>query len=134
MEKILAVFFIGFFGGGILEYLMAIFMEILKRKPLRINHRFTLGKKISLISLPIWGILAILFTNGGIPYIMLFIMSAIVGTFFEFLVGKFFKKMFGVKIWTYRQGAIGSFTSFYSVPYWGAGGLVFAFLAKSMGL
>jgi len=109
-------------------------LELLERKPFRINHRFTIGKRISLVSLPIWGILALLFLHNGISYILLFFASALVGTILEGALGKFIRNTFGVKVWTYKKGTIGNFTSIYAIPYWGAAGLVFALLGKYIGL
>lgn len=120
--------------GGIIEYGLTFLLEFFEKKPIRINHRFTIGKKISLLSLPIWGILALLVTYRVYSYITLFLFSALVGTLLEGLLGKFFIKFFGVKVWTYKKGAIGNFTSLYAVPYWGAAGLVFGVLGKFFGI
>lgn len=130
----LLVFFFGFFLGGIIEYLLTFLLEVLEKKPIRINHRFTVGKKVSLISLPIWGVLALLFTRDGMSYVALFAVSALVGTILEGVLGAFLRKVFSVKIWTYKKGSLGNFTSLYAIPYWGAAGLVFAFLGKLLGL
>lgn len=131
---VLSAFFIGFLVGGLIEYAVAFAFDFFEKKPLKINHRFTLGKRISLAALPLWGFLALLITGVNSSYISLFIFSAIVGTILEGLLGRFFRKFFGVKIWTYKYGSIGNFTSLYSLPYWGAAGLIFAYLGKFLGL
>lgn len=93
-----------------------------------------MGKRISLLSLPVWGILAVILTNRAYSFLTLFIASALVGTILEGLLGKFLIKFFGVKVWTYKKGVIGDFTSLYAIPYWGAAGLFFGVLGKYFGL
>ena len=131
---ILTIFFLGFLVGGCVEYAVALLFDFLEKKPLKINHTFTVGKKISLAVLPLWGILALLMTGVNASLLTLFIVSASVGTILEGILGRFFRKFFGVKIWTYKYGSIGNFTSMYSFPYWGAAGLVFASIGKFFGL
>ena len=128
------IFFLGFGLGGFFEYVFAMLLDFLEKKPLRINHHFTVLKRISLLSLPVWGLIAILFTNGTHSYVNIFLMSAIIGTILEGMLGKFIHRFFGVRIWTYKYGSIGNFTSLYSLPYWGAAGLVFVSIGKFFGL
>lgn len=128
------IFMIGFVVGGFIEYILTFLWEMLEKKPLKINHRFTVAKRVSLLSLPIWGLIALLFTKGSHSFVILFLLSAVIGTLLEGILGKFIKRFFGVRIWTYKYGAWGNFTSFYALPYWGAAGLVFALLGKVLGL
>lgn len=128
------VFLLGMLLGGIFELLLSAIYDSVARRPFRIVHRLNLLKRISLLSLPIWGILAVIFVSNSLSYGVLFIYAAILGTLLEFLVGKFFYEFFGVNVWTYRHGAIGRYTSIYSIPYWGAFGLMFTWLVKFVGI
>lgn len=133
---LLTVFFLSLVLGCLLELAYAFFHEKFLGKPFRINHRLTLGKKISVLSLPFWGILGLIITQQGdlINYITLFLISAILGTLLEYGLGKFMLEAFGIRFWTYKYGSIGKFTSIYSIPYWGAVGFFFGFLMKLIGI
>jgi len=132
MQSVL-IFFVGMFLGGILEFLTVFLTDMLFHKKLRINHRFTYRKKISFFSLPIWGLLLLMF-NGSNKYVLVFLYSAVLGTLLEAGMGKLVTRIYGAKIWTYKRGALGDFTSIYSIPYWGAAGVVFASIGKVLGL
>jgi len=132
--QVMSIFFIGMAIGLLSEVLVSFISEAIHHKPFRIHHRFSLGKRLSLVMLPIWGILAVFLFDHNIGIVMLFLLSAVVGTIFEFLTGYFFYRAFEIKIWTYKHGALGKFTSIYSIPYWGGGGLLFFGLAKIIGL
>lgn len=83
-----------------------------------------------MISIPIWGILAVVIFSYQKQVLLIFIYSAIIGTILEYALGKFFYKYFGTKIWTYKHGSLGQYTSIYSIPYWGGAGLLFAMIAR----
>jgi len=107
--------------------------EKIHHKPLRVTHRFSLAKKISLFTLPIWGFVAVMaMTN--VHYWVFFLISAIGGTIIEYALGRFLELAFGTRIWTYKHGQLGKYTSLYSFPYWGAGGLFFLALARVAGI
>src|SRR6185312_3889543 len=127
---VIITFFLGMAVGLFGEIFVALLSEALHHKPFRIHHTFSIGKRLSLVMLPIWGILAVFLVDHNASLVELFVASAIVGTVFEFLTGYFFLKVFQVKIWTYQHGTLGKFTSIYSIPYWGGGGLLFLAVAK----
>ncbi len=112
----LLIFLFGFSVGGFCEYLIMLLFDYLEKKPLKINHRFTIAKRISLLSLPVWGLIAMLFFKESYSYVNVFIASALIGTFLEGLLGRFIYRFFGVRVWTYKYGTIGKFTSVYSLP------------------
>lgn len=130
--RALFLFFFGIFLGCLFDLLFGYLFDVVKHKPLKISHKFTILKKISLISLPIWGLIAVIAQEKKL--FLVFLYSAILGTLLEFLLGKFIYSIFGVKIWTYKHGALGRYTSIYSFPYWGAAGIVFATIGKLVGL
>jgi hypothetical protein len=128
------IFWLGFSTGAICEYGFAILLDILEKKPLKISHKYTIGKKVSLLSLPIWGLIALFFFHGAAPYVRMFIYASVVGTILEGLMGAAIHKIFGIRIWTYHYGKIGNFTSIYSLPYWGVAGVLFAAIGKMLGV
>lgn len=128
------IFSIGFFSGAAVEYAIAMLFDLFERKPFRLPKKYTLGKKISLFTLPIWGLIALFFLKGTHSYVNLFLYSAVIGTLLEGLMGAAIHKIFGVRLWTYHHGSIGNFTSLYSLPYWGAAGIIFGFIGKVIGI
>lgn len=129
----IAIFFTGMLVGAIFELLVNIILDLLTGKPLRVNHRLNLTKRISMVSLPLWGLFA-LALNNYTTYALLFLVSALAGTAAEWFLGTVFYRVFGIKIWTYHHGAIGEFTSIYSFPYWGGAIFFFWILIKNFGL
>lgn len=123
----------GFVTGGVCEYLLAMAIDFFEKKPLRLAKKYSLGKKVSLFLLPIWGLIALLFLKGSGSYVSLFIISALIGTFLEGLTGYLIYKIFGVRLWIYNHGKLGQFTSMYSLPYWGSAGLLFVSIGRHLG-
>lgn len=130
----MGIFLSGMVIGGFIELSLNYLTEIINKKPLRIHHRFHLMEKVSLISLPLWGVLALFLSTYDIKTLNLIIYAAILGPVLEWSVGKGIHLIFGIKLWTYRHGAIGEYTSIYAIPYWAAAGLVFLSLARISGL
>src|SRR5258706_3186551 len=133
MYDVIVIFVISALLGGVLEVGFAFLYDLFSHKPLRINHKFTIGKKLNLISLPIWGLVGLIAMKNT-TWAFIFLWGAVVGTFAEFFLGKFLHREFGVRIWTYKHGAIDRYTSIYSIPYWGAAGIVFSLVGKAVGL
>lgn len=129
----LTIFAVGMIFGGMVELGFAFAFDIFTGKPFRLNHRFTLTKRISFFSLPIWGLLFLIFSKST-AYALVFFYAAVLGTVLEALMGKFVLHIFGTRVWTYKRGKIGDFTSIYSIPYWGAAGLIFAIIGKLLKL
>ena len=122
-------FFVGMAIGGLIELFSMYILELILKKPLRLTHRYSFAKKLSLFSLPIWGLIGLLAVSNT-NAIKLFILSGIIGTFLEFLLGRGIKSIFHITLWKYNHGQLGKFTSIYSFPYWGGAAFVFLALAK----
>lgn len=127
--NIFGIFLVGMGFGFFLEILFLYLFELIMHKPLRFHKRFSLGQRVSLMSLPIWGLLAVLIFTRNDSFIRLFIISAIAGTCFEFIIGYFFYKVFHIKIWTYKHGALGQFTSIVCIRGGGSQWTITHFLA-----
>ena len=128
------LFILGMMIGLLFELIFTACFELLTKKPLRITKKFSWGKKFSLLSLPLWGIFAIVISTQNYSIVTLFLVAGVIGTILEAAGGYFFYRAYKSKIWVYKHGALGQFTSFYSFPYWGSMGLIFGVLAKSLGL
>lgn len=127
------IFILGMLIGGGVELFISFLHHILFQKPVKTHHSFSLMKKVSLFSLPVWGFIALV-VNQSHAYATLFVSAALVGPLIELLFGKTVHRLFGIKLWTYQYGAIGRYTSIYAIPYWGGTALLFALLAKLAGL
>ncbi len=130
---VLQIFIGGMILGVIVELLMNYLHELILKKPLKIHHSFHLVQRISMVSIPIWGLAALVLYNKP-SYIYVFFIAAAIGPFLEMMSGKVFHKLFHIKLWKYRYGAIGTYTSIYAVTYWGGAGILFALIAKLAGI
>ncbi len=88
---------------------------------------------ISIFTIPIWG-LVFLITRQNFGFIKIFLLSAIIGTMAESLLGRFLSDVLGKPVWSYDFARIGRFTSWISIPYWGGAGLLFFWIAKLAGI
>lgn len=128
------IFLLGMLIGVIAEFVIWTIYELLLDKPIKTHHRFHFYQKVSLFTIPLWGLIAYLFYHPYTIYLNYFIYSAIIGTTCEYILGKTIHKLFGIKLWTYKYAKIGEYSSIYSFTLWGGGGLVFYFLAKFLGI
>lgn len=133
MPAYVYVFSVGMIMGGGIELTVNYLTELISKKPLKLHHHFHLAQKISLATLPLWGLLALIL-YGNQKLVTLFIYSAITGTILEYLLAKTIHFVFRINLWTYRYGAIGKYTSVYSPVYWGGAGLFYALLVKLIGI
>ena len=66
----------------------------------------------------------------GAPYSIVFAVSAIIGTFCEWLLGHYYFRIVGEKLWKYKRLNITEYVSLLTLPIWGFAGLLFAFLGQ----
>jgi uncharacterized membrane protein len=66
--------------------------------------------------------------------IYFFILSSILGTVLEYLVGYFYHHTFHERLWKYDRLNIGGYTSWLAVPMWGAVSIIFWVFAKALGI
>lgn len=124
------IFFIVIILGLCLELAVFFLLEKIIGKPFKTHHnKYSFGRHVSLMSIPIWGLIALVIT-GHFNYVQLFLLGAFVGTVAEYCFGRFFHHIEGQKIWTYKYWTLAGYTSIFSVPYWGGATLLFVLLAK----
>jgi hypothetical protein len=115
--------------GLVVELSIFYLLEKIIGKPFKTNHRYSFGKHASLMSIPIYGLIALVI-NGNFDYVQLFLIGALVGTLAEFLAGKFFHIISGERVWTYKYLSLKGYTSLFAIPYWGGATLLFVALAR----
>ena len=66
----------------------------------------------------------------GASYIIIFAVSAIIGTFCEWLFGHYYFRIVGEKLWKYKRLNITEYVSLLTLPVWGFAGILFALLGQ----
>jgi hypothetical protein len=127
------LFFLVIGVGVILELLVFAFLNAVLKGKYRVQHKYTIGKTVSLISIPILGLLTLVIYK-HYSYVELFLVGALVGTLTEFICGWFFARIEGKRIWTYNYASIKGHTSYFSIPYWGGATLLFVLVSHLLKL
>lgn len=123
------IFLIVILAGFVLEFIFYRVVNKFFKNPVRIHHRFVVAEQISFISIPIWGLVALIIKSNT-NYLGLFIYSALVGTCAEYLVGRFAASVFRHKVYSYSYAKLGSYTSYFSIPFWGGAGVLFYLIGQ----
>ncbi|MBN1162387.1 hypothetical protein JXA34_01430 [Patescibacteria group bacterium] len=128
MVNILALLkFLLFFGLIIFAFTLEIWFRKLYfsiTKTHYKSHEFTFGKYIYFLILPI---IVIIYSVSEFEfnYLGVFLSFMFLGTLAEWLIGFFYHKLMGHRLWTYNKFSITKYTSFLSMPLWGLAGLIF---------
>lgn len=110
-------------AGFILEVATSKLYYKLTNKPYRSYH-YSFGKYLYFLLFPVVTILY--FTAGSNENLLaIFVSFALLGTLAEWIIGFFYHKIVGQRLWTYHRYSIGGYTSFLSLPMWGLAGLIF---------
>lgn len=126
------LFFIYLFtvAGGILLEVGVRKLHFLLTKRHYKEHHFSLAKYFLLLLFPFVAMFFALMTT-GFKLFWVFAIFAVVGTVLEWLIGWAYYQIEGQRLWTYHRYAIGKYTSYLSIPLWGAAGILFWVLTKS---
>ena len=117
------IFFALFVTGLSSEVLFSKLYYKLTHNPYK-NHHYSFGKYLYFLILPI--LIILYFTKGSnLNFFAVFVGFALLGTLSEWLIGFFYHKIVGQRLWTYHRYSITSYTSFLSIPIWGFSGLIF---------
>ena len=88
------------------------------------NHHYSFGKYIYFLILPI--LVVFYFIQGSkLNLIAVLLSFSLLGTLAEWLIGFFYHKIVGQRLWTYHRYSITNYTSWLSMPLWGIAGLIF---------
>lgn len=99
----------------------------------RCTKKFLWKEYVAIIVWPLLSVIILMFFI-GIDLLKLFVISMIVGTIFELLLGFVYEKVLNQKLWKYNQFSIKGYTSLLSIPLWGIAGVVFWSIGKIVGL
>lgn len=70
----------------------------------------------------------------GWPLVQLFVVSMVAGFLAEYLFGLLYHQTLNKRLWTYSKYTLNGYTSYLTIPFWGAAGVFFFVLAKTIGL
>ena len=116
-------FFVLIISGFSLEALFSKLYYKLTNNPYKIHH-YSFSKYLYFLILPI--LIIIYFIHGSnLNFIAVFLGFSLFGTLAEWIIGFFYHKIVGQRLWTYHRYAIFNYTSFLSIPLWGLAGLIF---------
>ena len=93
------------------------------------EHHFTISKYLLSIIFPFLSIF-IIYLGLGSSVLYIFLASAALGAIAEWVIGWWFNKVMGVRLWTYHKYSIGAYTSFLSIPLWGVVGVLLFLVVK----
>ena len=117
------IFFALIIVGFSLEALFSKLYYKLTNNPYK-NHHYSFGKYVYFLILPI--LIILYFIQGSnLNFIAVFVGFALLGTLSEWIIGFFYHKIVGQRLWTYHRYSITSYTSFLSIPIWGLASLIF---------
>lgn len=110
-------------GGLALEvFLSQVYLSFFKQH-IKIYH-FALARYLLLLIPPLLAFL-ILVARIGLSPLNAFFVFMLVGTICEWLIGYFYQKLIGQRLWTYHRFSIQGYTSLLSIPIWGCAGVLF---------
>ena len=97
------------------------------------TRRFRWSEYLAIIIWPLVCIALLVYVYGS-KILTLFLVSAVLGFFLEYIIGLTYEKTLNSKLWVYKRLSIQGYTSLLSVPIWGIAGIVFYFISKMIGL
>jgi len=117
------IFFATIIISFILEILFSKLFYKITNNPYK-THHYSYGRYIYFLILPI---LVILYFIQGtkINIFAVFLSFSLLGTLAEWLLGFFYHRIVGQRLWTYHRYSITKYTSLLSIPMWGIAGLIF---------
>lgn len=81
-------------------------------------HRFNWKEYLLMLLFPTIGLLGLVYVIGR-SILMLFLVSAFLAPFGEWLVGYLYHRAFGARLWVYQRYSINGYTSLLVMPLWG---------------
>ena len=93
------------------------------------EHHFSYSRYVYLLLFPMLAAILIVSRSTDLLWVVFLTFSA-VGTFIEWLIGFFYHRIVGQRLWTYHRHSISGYTSLLSIPLWGLAGIMFWLLAR----
>jgi uncharacterized membrane protein len=111
--------------------LAAITERFLRNPKAKSRKNFSLFRYLLFLSVPL-ACSALIIYERGRGYLTIFIISILLGTVSEWLLGYYYEKIVGHKLWVYKRGHINGYTSWLIMPVWGFTGVLFALLTAAV--
>ena len=99
----------------------------------RKTKKFRWSEYIALLIIPILCSFSLIYLF-GIKIIWLFIASSIIGFMLEYILGLAYHKTLNRRLREYDVSSLGGYTSWLALPIWGAAGVLFWMVSKTIGL
>ena len=115
-------------GGVILEAVLSRLSFRFAKVKLYKSH-FTLGRYLFLLTFPIIGTGLVIYLQGW-SLLKIFLIFAMIGPIFEWLVGFSYLQVVGARLWTYRRFTYLGHTSLLAAPLWGMAGVLFCLISQ----
>lgn len=115
-------------GGFLLESLAFQFHFLLFGKHYKKYH-YTFARFIYYLLVPVTATIFAI-SQAGFYLLNVFLVFSFVGVVLEWLAGFAYHMVVGQKLWTYHRYSLGGYTSLFSVPLWGVGGVLFWLLVR----
>ncbi|MBI5127214.1 hypothetical protein HZA76_02035 [Candidatus Roizmanbacteria bacterium] len=122
------IFLLMVVGGVILEEITEVLYFRLTKKKFK-EHHFSFSKYIYLLLFPLLATIVILQRNSS-KLALVFLTFSFFGTVMEWLIGFFYHKIVGQRLWTYHRYSWMGYTSWLCLPLWGFAGVLFWLLAR----
>ncbi len=97
------------------------------------EHHFVLGRYLLSLIFP-FIVLGIMYFELGNSIIRMFLAAAVFGTLAEWVLGWWFHKIMGTRLWSYHLYPISRYTSFLAIPFWGLAGVFLWLVSKAIEL
>lgn len=115
-------------GGFLVESLAFQFHFLITGKNYKKYH-FHFSRYIYYLIAPVTATIFAI-SQTGIYLLNVFLVFSVIGTLLEALAGFAYHMVVGQRLWTYHRYSLAGYTSLFSVPLWGIGGILFWLLAK----
>lgn len=115
-------------GGVILELIIKNLYLFFTKKEIN-QHRFSFLRYLFLLLFPLVATLVIILRTDK-KLLLVFFTFSFMGAFIEWLIGFFYHKIVGQRLWRYYHYSLSGYTSWLSLPLWGLAGVLFWLLAR----
>ena len=126
---IITIIFLGLVIGGFLLESLAFQFHFLTTGKHYKKYHFTFARYLYYLIAPITAVIFAV-SQAGMYLLNIFLIFSLVGTILEWLAGFAYHMIVGQRLWTYHRYSIGGYTSLFSIPLWGLGGILFWLLVK----
>ena len=118
--------------GFIFESIFFQFHHLIRGKKFKTYH-YQFARFLYYLITPLIATYFAISATQNLKLVTIFIIFLFLGTVLEWLAGFAYHMIVGQRLWTYHRYSIGGYTSLFSVPLWGIGGVLFYLLQGLFG-